>query len=169
MQASKYYQRVQIQFLTKLNIRPTRIHDHLRRAHGAAALSASTVYRWSRKFRSGIEDCKDAARPGRPTKLTDEKMRELTVHLNGDRRLSIRRLSHLCDLGVATVHKALRTVLQMKKRPARWVPHHLTPPQRQRRLDTCRQLLRMRTQDRGITSKVVTGDESWILSYDPAS
>ncbi len=67
------------------------------------------------------------------------------------------------------VHKALRRCLHLKKRPARWTPHELSDQQRARRVDICRQLLRLRANRRDLLETIVTRDESWILAYDPSS
>lgn len=58
--------------------------------------------------------------------------------------------------------------MNLKKRPARWVPHFLSDAQKRVRLDACRRLLRSSRQA-NFFSRIVTGDESWCLAYDPAS
>lgn len=75
----------------------------------------------------------------------------------------------LTHLGFGTAQKALKKVLALKKRPARWVPHELTDAQKQHRVDICRQLLHLRANSRDLTDRIVTRDESWVLSYDPAT
>ena len=167
LDTSRMYQRVQIQFMMKLGMSAHAVSDHLRRAHGNLALSLSSIYRWMKKFRAGRDGCADAKRSGRPTKITPDKIQQITLLLNGDRTLSVRHLSTLTHLGMATVHKALRTVMKLKKRPSTWVPHDLTADQRRRRVETCRRLMRIKAGQRNLIDNIVTGDESWILAYDP--
>ncbi len=169
LQASREYQRVQIQFMMKLGMTGANIHLNLRRAHGAQTLSPLSVYRWMSKFHSGRQDCCDAQRSGRPTKITPEKLRQIQLLLNGDRTLSINRLSMLTNLGVATVHRALKKHLLLTKCPARWIPHDLTDAQHQRRVDQCRVLLWMHARWQDLLDHIVMGDESWLLTYDPAT
>lgn len=169
MQTSCEYQRVQIQFLQQMNIAPTDIHRNLVRAHGQLALSKASVYRWVKAFNNGCGNCKDMPRSGCPTKLTDQKLNQITLKLNGDRTLSVQRLSTLVNLGVGTTHKALTKKMLLKKCLAKWTPHHLTAAQEQQREDFCRHLLRLKARQRGLVNDIVTGDESWMLCYDPES
>ncbi len=101
-------------------------------------------------------------------KLTAQKMNEIMLKLNGDRNLSVQRLSTLVNLGVGTMHKALMKKLLLKKCPAKWTPHHLTAAQEQRQVDFCRCLLRLKARQRGLTDNIIMGNESWMLCYDPA-
>ena len=169
MQASRYYQRVQIQFMTQLGMRGSAMHRFLLRVHGNSALSQGTVYCWMHNFRNGRGDCCDTLRSGCLTKLTPQTLGQIRLLLNGDCTLTVQRLSTLTNLGFGTVQKALRKCLDLKKQPARWVPHDLTNVQKQRRVNICDQLLRMRTRNRDLTNQIITGDESWMLSYDPAT
>ncbi len=155
--------------MTHLGMRGPAVHHFLTRAHGPLLLLQRTVYRWMKCFQNGHADCRDAPRSGRPTKLTPTKLGQIRLLLNGDRTLTVWRLSTLTNLGFGTVQKALRKCLELHKRPARWVPHDLMPVQRQRRVDICNQLLCLRTRNCDLTNQIVTGDESWILSYDPAT
>ncbi len=167
LDTSRMYQCVQIQFMTKLGMSAHTVSEHLRCAHGNLALSLSSIYRWMKKFRAGQDSCKDGKRSRRPTKLTPQKVQQITLLLNGDRTLSVRRLSTLTNLGMATVHKALCTVMKLTKRPSTWIPHDLTADQCRRRVETCRRLLRIKAGQRNLLENIVTGDESWMLAYDP--
>ncbi len=73
MEVSRYYQRVQIQFMTKLGMKGSAVHRFLQCAHRQQALSQGSVYCWMRHFRNGRDNCSDTPRSGCPTKLTPEK------------------------------------------------------------------------------------------------
>ncbi len=115
METSKYYQRVQIQFMTRLGMKGPAVHRFLMRAHGPLSLSQCTVYRWMKHFQNGHADCRDAPRSGRPTKLTPNKLSQIRLLLNGDCTLTVKRLSTLTNLGFGTVQKALRKCLELHK------------------------------------------------------
>ncbi len=145
------------------------IHLNLRRAHRAQTLSPSSVYRWMTKFCSRRQDCYDAHHSGRPTKITLEKLRQIQLLLNGDRTLSVNHLLMLTNLGVATMHCALNKHLLLTKRPARWIPHDLTDTQCHCRVDQCRVLLQMHACQQDLLDHIVTGNELWLLTYEPAT
>ncbi len=126
METSKYYQRVQIQFMTHLGMKGTAVHHFLMYAHGLLSFSKCTVYRWMKCFQNGHTDCRDTPRSGHPMKLMPTKPGQICLLLNGDHTLSIRRLSTLMNLGFGTVQKGLRKCLELRKRPSCWVPHDLT-------------------------------------------
>ncbi len=79
------------------------------------------------------------------------------------------RLLTLTKLGIGTVHCALVKRMNLKKRPACWIPHLLTEVQKQHRHRIATDLLHCQTRDRGLIDKLIMGDKSWMLCYDPAS
>jgi histone-lysine N-methyltransferase SETMAR len=52
---------------------------------------------------------------------------------------------------------------------AKFVPRHLTYDQKQRRINVCLELQKKANEDPTFTRicRIITGDESWIYSYDP--
>lgn len=57
-----------------------------------------------------------------------------------------------------------------KKISARWVPRMLTPLDKQRRLESCKDFLKLCEPDLDeICNRIVTVDETWIRQYDPES
>ena len=50
---------------------------------------------------------------------------------------------------------------------ARFVPHSLTPEQREDRLTSCQDIIAMADVDKSFFNKITTGDETWCFAYDP--
>jgi hypothetical protein len=50
---------------------------------------------------------------------------------------------------------------------ARFVPHCLTPEQREDRVTSCQDIIAMADEDKKFFNKIITGDETWCFAYDP--
>ncbi len=120
-------------------------------------------------FKSGSHNCKDSPRPGRPSKVTPEIMDTIQMLLEDDKTLSVKKIAEICGLSVGTIHHVLRKRMQLTKRPARWVPHDLTPNQMRKRKAICQDLIHMWEDDLEMLDRVVTADESWFFTYDPSN
>lgn len=104
---------------------------------------------------------------GRPPKLTPDVLQRIKDATKADPTTTIRQLAAQFQLGTAMIHKALRSVLKLRKHPCVMRPHDLTAAHRRRRLQAARQILgRMRRSPRWC-SKVITADESWMYIYNP--
>ncbi len=160
---------VAIQFLVSLGVANPNIYRHIVSSFGPAMYSKSTVHHWAHRFRLGARSVKSLPRSGRPPKLTAAKLAEICRLLQGDKTLSIRELSRRVRLSVGTIHKSVCKVLQLCKRPAKWVAHLLMVAQKQRRVTICRQNLALVRRRANFMNSIVTGDESWIFACDPAS
>jgi len=93
-----------------------------------------------------------------------EKVRSL---VRSDRRLTFRMISSELNLNRFTVHQILTQDLDMRKVCAKIVPKNLTTEQKANRRDVCLDLLDRLEREPEFFSRVITGDESWILEYDP--
>jgi len=49
----------------------------------------------------------------------------------------------------------------------KFVPRLLTPEQKEHRVAICQELRQCALDDPSLTSRVITGDESWVYGYDP--
>ena len=87
--------------------------------------------------------------------------------MRSDRRLTLRMISSELNLNRLTVHHILTQDLDMRKVCAKMVPNNLTTEQKANRRDVCLDLLGCLEREPEFFSRVVTGDESWILEYDP--
>ena len=50
---------------------------------------------------------------------------------------------------------------------ARFVPHSLTPEQREGRVTSCQDIIAMADANKNFLNKIFTGDEIWYFAYDP--
>jgi len=59
--------------------------------------------------------------------------------------------------------------LRKRKICSRFVPHSLTPEQKDRRIAACRDLIATVDGDPDFFKKTVTGDKTWCFAYDPTT
>ncbi len=162
-------QRVSIQFMLTLGLAAQNIIARICDSFGPVAYSASTIHCWIKKFREGRTSVATEKPTRRPMKLTEAKVGEIRALIEENGNISLRELSRRTGLGIATVHKCVRKQLELKKHPARWIPHFLTDQQKLNRVDACRENLRIMRRTPGALRRIVSGDESWMFAYDPAS
>ena len=104
----------------------------------------------------------DELRAGRPsTSKTDDNVESV----RSDRRLTLRMISSDLNLNRFTAHQILTQDLNMRKVCAKMVPKNSTTEQKANRRDVC--LLDRPEREPEFFSRFITGDESWILEYDP--
>jgi histone-lysine N-methyltransferase SETMAR len=54
-----------------------------------------------------------------------------------------------------------------RKLCVRFVPHSLTPEQREDRVTSCQDMIMMANADKNFFNKIIMGDETWCFAYDP--
>lgn len=68
------------------------------------------------------------------------------------------------------IHTILHDHLNVRKLCSRWISHNLTEAQKQTRVKWCKEMLKKFNRGRSnLVYKIVTGDETWIYSYEPES
>ena len=65
------------------------------------------------------------------------------------------------------VLRILKEDLGQRKLCARFVPHSLTPDQREDRVTSCQDIIAMIDEDKTFFNNIITGDEIWCFAYDP--
>ena len=111
-------------------------------AYGDQALYCLNVFRWYGRFCDGQEDNEDDPRSGRPTECrNDNNVKKISQLLLQNRHLSLRMLAHKVNIGKDTVRKIVVEDLQKPKICLCFVPHSLTPEQKERRITACRDLI----------------------------
>ncbi len=167
MDHSKEVQRSEVRLLAHQGKCHCEILREMHRLHGHHALSSTTVHHWMSATFTGRRNFKSQKPAGRPPKLSPVVLRDIRDATRRDPTVTIRELSRQFRLGVATIHKALRSVLKLRKHPCILRPHELTAANRRSCLQISRRLLgRMRRSPRW-ASKVITADESWMFAYNP--
>jgi len=133
------------------------------------APSLATVKRWASRFRDGNSSVEDAPRSGRPVSATDESVVEQVRNLVAeDRRVTVAEVSTEVGISSGSAWEILHNKLEKRKKCARWVPHVLTTEQKASRVSiSSAHLRRFRREGNAFLNRIITGDETWIRSYEP--
>jgi hypothetical protein len=67
------------------------------------------------------------------------------------------------------VRKIVVEDLRKRKICSRFVPHPLTPEQKDRRIAACRDLIATEDSDTDFFKNIVPGDETWCFAYNPST
>jgi hypothetical protein len=73
------------------------------------------------------------------------------------------------NIGKDTVRKTVVEDLRKQKIFSRFVPHSLIPEQKDRRIAACQDLIAAADSNPDFFKKIVTGDETWRLAYNPTT
>jgi len=142
---------------------PTTIHKELVTAYGDHAVSYPTVQRWSKKTREGEMEIEDNPRSGRRVSETTQENIELVRSLiEEDPHSTYDDIEAETELSRGTIFNIIRDHLKLEKVTSRWVPHELTPQQKQERVRICRENLAKFQNNSWRTCNIITGDETWI-------
>lgn len=144
-------------------------HERLVLAFGDRAPSEETVRLWFKEFERGRRQLEDEPRSGRPADaVTDENIRLVEKLIREERNITVREIEQEVGINVASVERILHNHLGVHKVASRWVPHLLTPEQKEQRVDWCHFMLQKFNDGRSKrVNDIVTGDETWIYAYDP--
>lgn len=145
--------------------------DTLRTTFGDKSPSIATIHFWFREFKRGRKTLEDDPRPGRPTSVAnDENARAVDKVIRDQRNITLRGIKDKVGFSTASIRKILRDRLHARKLVSRWIPHLLTPDQKEARVKWCQEMLKKFDRGRSKrTDDIVTGDETWIYCYEPES
>lgn len=122
------------------------------------------MYKWYQEFEDGRVNLKDLPRQGRP--LVFEKRTVVQNFVEQFPSSSCLYLSLMLGMSKTTIKKILVNELHLKKLHYRWVPHTLTPAQKQKRNDESIKILTiLQSLNKSQMIKVVTCDESWLFLW----
>ncbi len=141
----------------------------LKDVFGQVCCSYCTVYHWFKSFKSGRSKLGDQYHGSRHWKRTDDKIQKCQELVLCNRRSSINHLSHQLGMSYRTVFTILHKDLELKKRPAKMIPHALTYFYKRRHLEFAHSFLAQYSHDKHCLKWVMTTDESWFHIYDPRS
>jgi len=127
------------------------------------------VYESTEKFKNDVSSVDDSPRPGRAiTAVTEDNVTAVENVIRENRRVAVKEVPSLLDISVGSAHHIIYDELKFRKVCARWAPKPLTPEMKERRVDTCQELLRRYEADGEVfLQRIVTGDESWVHFYEP--
>lgn len=143
--------------------------ERLVAAFGDEAPSKTTIYRWYKEFKSGRNSLSDEFREGRPpTAVVPANIDAVCEMIEIDRHVTYREIESSLRIDMKQIHTILHEHLNVTKLCARWIPHNLTDGQKKNRVKWCKEMLKKFNQgSSNLIYNIVTGDETWIYSYEP--
>ncbi|KAK6748367.1 hypothetical protein RB195_001159 [Necator americanus] len=138
--------------------RPYSIHKDTSQVFGTKAPSERSVRAWFQRFKAGNKKLENEPRPGRPTAITFDELKNLAEQHPYE---GVRYFAASLGCSLSTVSNGLRS-LGMVKKLGQWLPHALSDGNRQRRLGICTQLLSGSFRFDWLDA-IVTGDEELVL------
>lgn len=140
-------------------------------AFGDEAPSKASVYNWFAEFKRGRSTLSHASGAGRPkTAVTQENIDAVQKLIEEDRHVTYQEIQTSLGIGGSQVHKILHEELWVRKLISRWVPHNLSEEQKAARVTWCKaNLERFNGGASNHVFDIVSGDETWIYSYEPDS
>jgi len=169
MEFSKIEVRSTIRFFALQGESAAEIYRKLLKVYGDHTPSVSSVERWVREFKCGRTSIEDLPRAPPENFATNDFMSEkVSQILELDRRVTIDQIALELGISHGSVSTILHKKLGLSKLSARWVPRLLTRQQKEKRVQSCLDLLKLWDEDpTHFHTKIVTEDESWFYHYDP--
>jgi histone-lysine N-methyltransferase SETMAR len=116
--------------------------------YGNEALNQSNVFRWYSRFRDGRLRVEDDERGGRRKSTgTEVNIAAVADWVKNDRRIVSRMIAESLNIPKTVVLRILKEDLGKRKLCARFVPHSLTPEQREDRVTSCQDIIAMADAD----------------------
>jgi len=120
----------------------------MEKAYGNEAVIRSNVFRWYSRFRDGRDLVEDNERDGRPKSTrTEVKIAAAANLFKNDCRIASRMIAESLNIPKTAVLRILKEDLGKKNLCSRFVPHFLTPEQREDRVTSCQDIIAMADAD----------------------
>jgi len=137
----------------------------VQKVYGNEAVNQSNVFRWYSRFRNGRELIEDGERGGR-SKSTRTEVNIADLVKNG-RRIATRVIAEFFNFPKAVVLRILKEDLGKRKFGARFVPHSLTPEQREDRVTSCQDIIAMADADNKFLTNLIQEMRLGVLPMTP--
>jgi len=161
-------QRISVKVCFKAGLSATETLVLVQRAYGNEALNRSEVLRWYSRFRDGRELVEDDERSGRPkSTLTEVNIAAVADLVKNDRRKTSRMIEESLNIPKTVVLRILKEDLGKRKLCARFVPHSLTPEQREDRVTSCQDIIAMADADKNMLTKLLREMKPGVLPMTP--
>ena len=122
-----------------------------------------TIYKWIKYFKAGGESLEDQRRSGRPkTAITQDNIRLLENLVEENPHITYAEIEAETLLHLSTIKEILHKELNLKKITSRWVTHQLNDAQKKKRVDICKENLRLVDEGKIRLGDIFTKGESWI-------
>jgi len=113
----------------------------VQKAYGNKALNRSNVFRCYSRFRDGRELVEDDERGGRPKSTrTEVNIAAVADLVKNDRRIASGMIAGSLNIPESVVLRIFKEDLGKRKLCARFVPHSLTPEQREDGVTSCQNI-----------------------------
>ena len=161
-------QRVCIKFCASLGKSATETLTMIQQAFGDQSLSRAQVFQWHARFKTSHTSVDNDKHTGRLTSCTTpETVTRIQELVRQDQRRTIHDIAEEVGTGYGTCQQVLTGELGMHCVAAKFVSRILTADQKHQKVNICTQLRQLASDDEIFLSRVITGDESWVYSYDP--
>jgi histone-lysine N-methyltransferase SETMAR len=161
-------QRVSIKFCFKAGLSATETLVLVQKAYRNETLNRSNVFRWYSRFRDGRGLAEDGERGGRPKSTrTGVSIAAVADLVKNDRRIASRIIAESLNIPKSVVLRILKEDLGKRKLYARFVPHALTPEQREDRVTTCQDIIAMADADKIFFIKLLRDMRLGVLPVTP--
>jgi hypothetical protein len=132
----------------------------VQKAYGNEAVKISNVFRCYSRFRDGRELVEDDERGVCPKSTrTEVNIAAVADLVKNDRRIASRMIAESLSISKTVVLQILREDLGKRELCAHFVPHSLTPEQREDRVTSCQDIA-MADADKTFFNKIITGEET---------
>lgn len=167
----KFKYRAVIEFLHLKGCSPADIQEEMHSVYGISCPSRSSIYFWIAEFKRGRTSISNEPVTGRPpTEIVSENVDLVEKIVLSDRRLKLKEIAEESGLSKTTVYRIIKEHLGMNKISARWIPKLLSAVQKEQRMKCAQSFLNLcADHPQSIFDRIVTGDETMVLYFDPTS
>ena len=146
-----------------LGISAQEIYKELKSCLSNQAPEINTIYKWIRYFKAGGESLADQRRSGRPkTAVTKANIQRVQDLVEENPHITYAEIEAETSLHPPAIKEILHESLNLRKLASRWIPRQLTDAQKQKRVECCRENLKLLSEGKLRICDIFTGDESWI-------
>ena len=140
-------QRVATKFCFKAGLSATETLVLVQKAYGNEGLNRSNFFKWYSQFRDGRQ-LVDDERGGRPkSSRTEVNIAAVADLVKNDRQIASKMIVESLNIRKTVDLRILKEDLGKRKLCARFVPHSLTPEQREDRVTSCQDMIGMADAD----------------------
>ena len=142
-------QRVAIKFCFEAGLSATETVILVQKAYGNEAVNRSKVFRWYSRSRDGRELIEVDETGGRPKSTrSDVNIAALDDLVKNDSRTASRMVAESFNIPKTVLLRILKEDLGKRKLCARFIPHSLTPEQREDQVTSCQDIIAMADADK---------------------
>ena len=161
-------QRVAIKLCFKASLSETETLVLVQKAYENEAVNQSNIFRWYSRFRDRRELVEDDESGGLPKSTrTEVNIAAVADLVKNDCRIASRMIAESLNIPKTVVLRILKVGLGKRKLCARYVPHSLTPEQREDRVTSCQDIIEMADADKNLLTKLLREMRPGVLPMIP--